>query len=55
MVEPETDFHIAHGHEHERTCDEEERELPALVAERVTAFVAYDGVHHREAGAKTAH
>ncbi len=26
-----------------------------MVAERVTALVAYDGIHHREAGAKTAH
>ena len=55
MVEPETDFYVAHGCEHEWPCDEEERELSALVAERVTALVAYDGVHHREAGAKTAH
>ena len=55
MVEPEPDFHVAHGHEHERPCDEEQRELPALVAERIAAFVAYDGVHHRETGAKTAH
>ena len=23
VIEPETDFHIAHGDEHERTCDEE--------------------------------
>jgi len=55
VVESETDFHIAHGDEHERPRDKEERELPALVAERVTAFVAYDGIHHRKAGAKTAH
>ena len=55
VVESEADFYVAHGHEHEWPCDEEERELPALVAERVTALVAYDGIHHREAGAKTAH
>ncbi len=55
MVEPEPDFHVAHGDEHERPCDEKQRELPALVAERIAAFVAYDGVHHRETGAKTAH
>ena len=23
VIESETDFHIAHGDEHERTCDEE--------------------------------
>ena len=55
MVEPEPDFHVAHGDEHERPCDEKQRELPALVAERIAALVAYDGVHHRETGAKTAH
>ena len=26
-----------------------------MVAERIAAFVANDGIHHREAGAKTAH
>ena len=55
MVEPEPDFHVAHGDEHERPRDEEQRKLPALVAERIAAFVAYDGVHHRETGTKTAH
>ena len=55
MVESESDFHVSHGDEHERSCDKEERKLPALVAKRKTALVAHDGVHHREAGAKTAH
>ena len=55
MVEPEPDFHVAHGDEHERPCDEKQRELPALIAERIAALVAYNGVHHRETGAKTAH
>ena len=55
VVEPEPDFHVAHGDEHERPSDEEQRKLPALVAERIAAFVAYDGVHHWKTGAKTAH
>ena len=29
--------------------------MSALVAERKTALVAHDGIHHREAGAKAAH
>ena len=55
MVESESDFYVSHGDKHERPGNEEERTLPALVAERKTALVAHDGVHHREACAKTAH
>ena len=29
--------------------------MPALVAERIAALVAHDGIHHRETGAKAAH
>ena len=55
MVESKADFYVAHRYKHEWPCDEEERELSALVAERIAALVAYDGIHHREAGAETAH
>ncbi len=55
MVESEPDFDVAHRDKHEWPGNEEQRELPALVAERITALVAHDGVHHRETGAKTAH
>ena len=55
MVQPEPDFYVAHRHEHERACDEEQRELPALVPERKTALVTHDGVHHRETGAEPSH
>ena len=55
MVESKADFYVAHRCKHEWPCDEEERELSALVAERIAALVAYDGIHHREAGAETAH
>ena len=55
MVQPEPYFCVAHRGEHERPRDEEQRKLPALISERKTALVAYDGVHHWKTGAEPAH
>ena len=55
MVQVQEYLDVAHLGEHERPCDEEQRELAALVAQRESAFVAHDGVHHREACTKSAH
>ena len=55
VVEPETDFQVTHLDEHERARNQEQRQLPTLVAQGITAFVAHDGVHHRETGAKATH
>lgn len=55
MVPSEARLDKVHLKEHERARNQEKRELPALVAQRVAALVAHDGVHHGEACAKAAH
>ena len=55
VVQVQEYLDVAHLGEHERPCDEEEGELAALVAQRESALVAHDGVHHREACTKSAH
>ena len=55
MVQVQEYLEVAHLGEHERARDEEQRELPALVAQREARFVAHDGVHHWEARAEPAH
>ena len=55
VVQVQEYLDVAHFGEHERPCDEEQRELAALVAQRESALVAHDGVHHRETCTKSAH
>ena len=55
MVQSETDFYVTHLDEHEWPCNQEQRQLPALVAQGIAAFVAHDGIHHGETGAESAH
>ena len=55
MVPPEARLDKVHLDEHERPRDEEQRELTALVAQRIAALVTYDGVHHRETCTEPAH
>ena len=55
VVPSETCLDEVHFDEHERPCDEEQRGLAALVAQRESALVAHDGVHHRKTCTKSAH
>ena len=55
VVPPEARLDKVHLDEHERPRDEEQRELTALVAQRIAALVTYDGVHHRETCTEPAH
>ena len=55
VVPPETRLNEVHLDEHERPRNEEQRELAALVAQRESALIAHDGVHHWEACTKSTH
>lgn len=55
VVQVQEYLDVAHLGEHERPCDEEQRKLATLVAQRESALVAHDGVHHWEACTKSTH